>query len=143
MLTRKMSKILILQGLIAAGKTTFAKELVEKGWKRVNKDDIRAMIDNSHYSRQNEKLVLEIRDMIIDLSLINGYNVVVDDTNFEAKHFKQMALIADINEAELEVKSFKTPLRECIERDSKREAPVGEKLIRRMYDRYVAPQKSQ
>jgi len=138
-----MSKILILKGLPASGKSTYAKELVEKGWKRVNKDDIRAMVDSSHYSRNNEKLVIEIRDMIIDLALIHGHNVVVDDTNFEVKHFKQMSLIAEINDAEVNVKFINTPLNECIRRDKKREAPVGEDVIRHMHDRYLNPQKSQ
>jgi len=138
-----MNKVLILQGLPASGKTTYAKELVDKGYKRVNKDDLRAMVDNGKYSRKNEKLILEMRDMLIDLSLINGYDVVVDDTNFEKKHFKQIALIADINEADLDVKIFKTPVEECIERDSKRENPVGEEVIMNMFNRYIKPHKSQ
>ena len=36
----------MLQGLPASGKTKYARELQADGWKRVNKDDLRDMIDN-------------------------------------------------------------------------------------------------
>ena len=49
----KMSKLLILKGLPASGKTTEAKRLViEENFKRVSKDDLRAMIDNSKWSKE-------------------------------------------------------------------------------------------
>ena len=138
-----MNKIVVLQGIPASGKTTYALELVKQGYKRVNKDDIRSMIDNGEYSTINEKLVLEIRDMIIDLALINGYDVVVDDTNFSEKHFKQIDLIASINEAEISVKRFDTTLKTCIERDKLRGGGVGEEVIADMYKKYIIPRKSQ
>lgn len=84
-----------------------------------------------------------MRDMLIDLALINGYNVVVDDTNFEAKHLKQIKMLSEINEAEVEVKVFNTTLEECIERDKNRENGVGESVIRDMHERYLSPHKSQ
>jgi len=53
-------KVLILKGLPASGKSTYAKELVAKGnWKRINKDDLRAMLDCSKWSKANEKFVLQ------------------------------------------------------------------------------------
>ena len=55
-------KVIVLRGLIASGKSTYAKQLVEKlGWKRVNKDDLRAMVDNSIWSDKNEKEILTAR----------------------------------------------------------------------------------
>ena len=132
-----MNKVVILQGLIAAGKSTYARELVEKGYKRVNKDDIRAMVDNGKYSRDNERLVNDIRDMIIDLSLVHGHDVVVDDTNFAKFHINQIKLIADINGAEVEVEKIEAPLEECIARDAKRKKPIGEEVIRKMYNKYL------
>jgi len=138
-----MNKVLILRGLPASGKTTHAMELVKRGYKRVNKDDLRAMIDGGRYSGKNEKLILEMRDMIIDLALIHGYDVVVDDTNFAQKHFDQIASIAEINGAELEVKVFDTPLKDCIRRDARRKNKVGERVIREMHDRYIADYEEQ
>ena len=64
----RMSKLLMLRGLPASGKSTYAKELADKGWIRVNKDDLRAMLNNSNWSKGNEKRVLKLRDDIIALS---------------------------------------------------------------------------
>ncbi|MFN5657022.1 MAG: AAA family ATPase, partial [Pseudanabaena sp.] len=50
-------------GLPASGKSTWAKEKVNKSpniIKRVNKDELRAMLDNSYFSKGNEKFVLDI-----------------------------------------------------------------------------------
>lgn len=136
-------ELLILQGLPASGKTTYARELVEEGYKRVNRDEIREMLDNGKYKRSYEEMVRESRDAIIDLALINGFNVVVDDTNFENSAFEQLSLLADINDAEISVKVFKTPLEECIKRDKNRENSVGEDVITRMYNKYLKPRETQ
>src|SRR5207245_9019847 len=60
-LFRSHMKLLLLKGLPASGKSTYAKELVLKGWKRVNKDDLRAMIDNGKWSHSNEDIIKEDR----------------------------------------------------------------------------------
>lgn len=133
-----MSKLLILKGLPACGKTTFAKELVNKGWKRVNKDDMRMMIDGSKWSRNNEKNILTLEKDLALFMLDSGFNVVVDDTNFA--HEKAWKEVADNIKAEFEVKFFDVPVMECVERDSKRgDKSVGAKVIFRMYDQYLRP----
>ena len=48
-----MIKVYITKGLPGSGKSTWAKETVDKypnSYKRINKDDLRAMIDNSKQS---------------------------------------------------------------------------------------------
>jgi predicted kinase len=136
-----MSKILLLKGLPASGKSTFAKELARQSdWKRVNKDDIRAMADDSKWSKANEKLVIEWRDMLIWNSLANGYSVVVDDTNLHPKHLERMHQIArefSGNKVEVEEKFFDVSVEECIKRDLGRNNSVGEKVIRTMYNQFV------
>lgn len=129
----------MLKGLIASGKTTYAKELVAKGWKRVNKDDLRAMIDDSKWSKNNEKDIMEARDLLVIHYLDNGYNVVVDDTNFHPKHRETLIEIADNCDAEFEEKFFDVPVYECIERDAKRgDKSVGSKVILGMYFRFLS-----
>jgi predicted kinase len=137
-----MSKLLMLKGLPASGKSTYAKELVSKGWKRVNKDDLRAMIDSSKWSKENEKNIIEARDLLVIQYLDSGFNVVVDDTNFADIHAETLAEIADNcdNDVTFEVMFIDTPLIECIRRDALRgDKSVGDKVIMGMYTRYVEP----
>lgn len=130
-------EILILKGLPGSGKSTFAQELVSgnPGWRRVNKDDLRKMFGG--YKPKHEKEILNWRDTIIEGSLNDGWNVVVDDTNFHPKHEACIRAIAAKYKAKVEVHFIDTPLDECIRRDARREEPVGEKVIKKMWRDYV------
>jgi hypothetical protein len=182
-------KLILCKGLPASGKSTWARELIDKEpekWKRINKDDLRLMLDNNKWSKKNEQCVLKIRDLLIKQFMEDGYNIIIDDTNLDPKHEKRMREIVekynqlwlrtDLNEScdtcghlpargnvvyedsgrrplcpqcnshkekyELEVKFFDISLSEAIDRDNKRTVGhVGQKVIRGMYDRYVAPLK--
>lgn len=133
-------KLLMLKGLPASGKSTYAKELVDKGnWVRVNKDDLRASLHNSHWSKGNEKFILELRDVIVGTNLRSGKNVVVDDTNLAPKHEINLREMAKLHKAEFEVKTFDAPLKELIARDLKRSNSVGERVIMQMYNQFIKP----
>lgn len=132
-------KLLALVGLPASGKTTYAKTLVAKGWVRVNKDDLRAMLHDSKFSKANEAFVLKLRDDVIVRALTSGQNVVVDDTNLDAKHVIQFQNIATTFEADFDYKFFDVSVKECIKRNALRDKPVPEKVIYSMYERYLAP----
>lgn len=132
-------KLLALRGLPGSGKTTYAKELVNKGWVRVNKDDLRAMLNNGKFSKDNESYVLSLRDEIIISSLVQGKNVVIDDTNLDPKHLIAFESIAGEFLADFEIRFFDTDLQECIKRNSLREKPVPEKVIYAMHERYLTP----
>lgn len=135
-----MSKLLMLKGLPASGKSTYARELVEQGWKRINKDDLRAMIDSSKWSKANENQITEARDLLAIQYLDEGYNVVIDDTNFADIHAETLAELADNCDAEFEEMFFDVPVMECVERDAKRgDKSVGVEVIMRMYNQYLKP----
>lgn len=131
-------KLIMLKGLPASGKSTYAKNLASKGYIRVNKDDLRAMLHNGKWSGKNEKQVLAIRDAIIVTSLSDGKSVVVDDTNLDPKHEQTLANIAKEYKASFETMRFDTDVEECIKRDLARANSVGERVIRRMYQKYMA-----
>lgn len=136
------AKLIFLQGLPASGKTTWAKEVVRDSdgkIKRVNKDELREMIDGGKWSREREAQVLDIRNNLVFMWLSMGYDVIVDDTNFEPKHEEKMRELADHYDAEFEVKFFDVPVDECIKRDGERPKPVGEAVIRGMWNRYLKP----
>jgi len=140
-----MPKIIMTRGLPASGKTTWAKEQVLKSdgkTKRVNKDDLRAMINAGKWSRHSEKQILDIRNRIIDYYLSKGYDVIVDDTNLNPEHEKTLRgfTMDDQYSAGFEIKDFTgVSLDECIKRDQSRPNYVGEKVIRRMYNTFLAP----
>lgn len=132
-----MSKVILTKGLPASGKSTWA--LDQSGTVRVNKDSIRMMLygaPNCGYGK--EKRVLKMRDALIRKALQEGEVVIVDDTNFSPKHEKRIEQIAKEFNVPVEWKDFTdVPLNVCIERDSKRANPVGEKVIREMWMRYL------
>lgn len=137
-----MSKIILTVGLPGSGKTTWANEEMAKNpgrYKNVNKDDLRAMIDNSHWSRKNESFILAVRDQIVRQALKDGLDVIVSDTNLDSSHKEQMLkIVADFPGTTVEEKSFlDVSIDTCIERDLKRSRSVGEKIIRQMYERYI------
>lgn len=138
-----MKKVLILKGLPASGKSTFAKSL---GYKRINKDDLRSMIDDGKWSKSNEKLIVFLRNMLLKYLMQEGQDIVIDDTNFNPKNKQQIQVQIALNnefgehQYELEEKFIDTPLEECIKRDSKRDKPVGKKVIVEMWSRYLKPE---
>jgi predicted kinase len=133
-----MAKLLILKGLPASGKSTHAFELVKKGWKRVNKDDLRAMVDGGQWSHKNEEIIKNVERYIVAHFLHIESDVVIDDTNFGYEEYWKE--LADLEGSDFEIKFFDVPLLECIERDAKRgEKSVGGKVIQRMYDKCLKP----
>ena len=86
----------------------------------------------------------------MDEAMLAGYDIVIDNMNLNKKTLKEIEdLVKEFNEwialsplaeshrYEIEYKSFlDTPLEVCIERDSKRENPIGEKVIRDLYAKY-------
>lgn len=134
-------KVLILRGLPASGKSTYAKELVAKdhNWVRVNKDDLRAMMNGGVFSRKLEEQIIITERELAENALKIGKSVVIDDTNFNLTHERYFRQLARYYKAEFEVKFFDTPLEECIKRDNKRPNGVGETVIRRMYNQYLKP----
>lgn len=140
-----MQKLTYTKGLPASGKDTWANEKIAKETnriKRVNKDDIRAMLDNGKWSKGNEAFVLKVRDLIIEEALVSGYDVICSDTNFAPQHEKTFRDMAEaLNGLGLNIKVeeqfFDVDVETCIERDLKRQRSVGEKVIRTMYNKYL------
>lgn len=128
--------ITLTVGLPASGKTSWAKEQQEldPSIVRVNKDDLRAMLHRSVWSKQNEKSVLALRDQIILDALAQNRSVIVDDTNLTPRHFARIDQL--VREAGYSVVitelEFDTDTETCIRRDLQRPNSVGEAVIRRM-----------
>lgn len=128
-------------GLPASGKSTWAKEQVKQNprkVKRVNKDDLRAMLHAGEWSRKLEDDIIAARDELIGCFLADGKDVIVDDTNF-GPHKEKLKALADLYDARFEVQDFTdVPLQTCIDRDSARgDKSVGAAVIKKMWRQYV------
>lgn len=132
-----MSKLVLLRGLPASGKSTHALKLVMQGYKRVNADDLRLMVDNGNYTKANEKYITDVMQTMAALALQGGFSVVVDNTNFNPFHIKYFKALCRDLRAELEIVDIKTPLEVCIQRDLERtKGRVGKDVITKMYNRW-------
>jgi len=140
-----MQKVIITKGLPASGKSYWADEYIRENpdFVKIEKDqirkDARLFKDGTYvHKRGDEEIVIKERDRLIREALANGKSVISSDTNLFKKHVTQISNIARQNNAEVEVLSFlDVPLKELIERDQKRENPVGEQVIRRMFHTQV------
>lgn len=135
-----MLKIYLPVGIAACGKSTWAKEEVRKdpeGTTRVNRDDLRNMLSNYHFTDANEKLVNDVRNAAFRAALKRGRNVILDETNLSEKNFPEACKIAAESGRECMVieKPFYIELEEALERNSKREgtAKIPDEAIHRMW----------
>lgn len=136
-----MAKLTIVRGLPGSGKTTWAKAQLD-AW-RVNRDDIRAQYtgvwDYGHDSM--ERLVTVLQQQLVVELLSRGCHVIVDDTNLDWRHVQILIgwarSVRDVS-VQVEVKEFlHVPVWMCIARDAQRLNPVGEDVIKGMYDKYM------
>lgn len=142
----KSKKLLILRGLPASGKSTYAKSWVEHGHlsrTMVERDQIRkngSLFKDGVYNhkRGDEGIVIREQKRLIEEAFAEGKSVVVSDTNLSYKTISRLMNIAEANDATVRFKDFlDVPLDVLIERDSKRENSVGESVIRRMFHQSV------
>lgn len=134
-----MTTLTITRGLPASGKTTWARQ--QPAW-RVNRDDLRAMLNDEwpYGDTRAEDLLTSIQHHAIQTLLSIGFEVVVDDTNLHPLHVDAFRTIAAECDADLRIKDFThVPLETCLERDAARPNPVGEQVIRGMWEKYLAP----
>lgn len=132
-----MTKLIMLQGLPASGKSTVAKELCSsKKTARVNRDLLREMLHFGEYSGANEGAVVEAEKAIAETLLLDGVTVIVDDCNLNPANETMWRNVASGVGVDFEIKEVDTDIEECIKRDKWRANSVGESVIRGMALQY-------
>lgn len=137
-----MAKLTIAKGLPGSGKTTWAKR--QQGAWRVNRDDVRAQYTSAwdFLNFDRERAVTAIQRQMVLVLLASDEWVIVDDTNLHLPHLTEVmswATEAGLSKGDVTFKDFTdVPVELCIARDAARPNPVGEAVIRRMHDRYLA-----
>lgn len=146
-----VNKIILCRGIQGSGKSTWAKQWVAEDPNhrvRFNNDDIRNML-GVYWVPARESIVYELRYQFLQSAMSYGYDIVIDNMNlndkevefykrFIERHNNPQCVIPDMVQSHyiLEFKDFKTPLEECIERDSKRPNPIGAEVITATYNKY-------
>jgi len=138
---KKLNTIWMTVGLQASGKSTWARDLVSNSNGKVvniNKDDLREMLHCSIHSKGREHLVLALQEAMIDVTLAEGKDCVISDTNLNPIHIERITnKFSDRAKIVINDSFLSVSLEECIRRDALREKPVGEKAIRDTYNRWL------
>lgn len=130
-------KLILTKGLPASGKTTWAKEYIQKYPETANlcKDDLRLQLSSTN---KREKRIIKVRDLLTEHYFEQGYSVIWSDTNLNPVHLRRATELAKQYQAELSVKDFTdVSLTECICRDLLRSNSVGQQAIEQMYYDYL------
>lgn len=129
--------IYFYKGLPACGKTTHARDwqlaIGSKHLATICKDDLRAMLHQSEFNKTNEDQVLRIEYAIVLDCLMEGRDVSIHNTHLNTSHEDRYRKLAAQHGYAFEVIDMTdVPVSVCIARDSLRDKPVGEEVIRRL-----------
>lgn len=137
-----MSRLIILQGPPASGKSTWARE-------QQAKDPIHTVIVNRDSIRNGrgvycipsqEDYVTAIEDASIKAGLDAGYTVIVDSTNLCEAAITRVAELEKEYGLKAEYKEFYVPFSVAVERDRKRGllggTSIGQHAVKRFYSKY-------
>ncbi len=133
-----MSKMIIMQGLPASGKSTRALELqLEMGNAvRINKDLLRTMLHFDKFNGRNEGITGDAARALARHFLTHDVNVIIDDTNLNPRTLQSWKDLAKELEAKVQIEKLDTPVIECVLRDNAREKQVGSTVIKNMALQY-------
>lgn len=133
-------ELVMLKGLPASGKSTWAKDQIRKSTRptiRINKDELRVMLHDGRWSKERETTIVGTRNWLATTALNNNQSVVIDDTNFAPVHEQQLYQIAIEANADFRIVTFDVGMEVCISRDESRLHSVGRAVIEDMYHKYV------
>lgn len=134
----KNNKILILIGIPASGKSTWASDFVSRndGFIRVSRDDFRYMLKNSGVCEPKiESMVTDLVNESITHALLRKLNVILDNTNLKESHIDDIVNKFKYS-ADIDYRVFDISLEKALDRDEKRDKKVGKLAITKMFKDY-------
>lgn len=130
-------KIIVLQGPPACGKSTLARKLHAE-----NKNNVIICRDSIRESRgdywlpEQEFYIDVIEEMQVKTALDCDLTPIIDATNLNKKTIQKWENIAKMFNCKIEYIECILPYAEALERDSLRSRKVGEKVLRKFYQKY-------
>lgn len=138
-----MTKLIIMVGLQASGKSTHAEKiaLLEDAF-LVESDYLRGLYFHGNQDKVTHQKLFELIHSIVLGAFDKDESVVLDATNLSYKH--RMELIKKVKskypKVQIVAHVVMTQFDICVERDAKRERTVGEAVIKRAREGFTMPQ---
>ncbi len=135
--------LIILVGLPASGKSTFAFKLKEElelkfhnKVKVIDPDIIREKVFPNSFDFKNEPQIREKNILSVRKHLNKGYIVISDDLNYYSSMRHDLKLIADSLNIKFYIIHISTPLRLCVKRNEERGKPIPNEVIENIYNKF-------
>lgn len=131
---------IMIVGLPASGKSTYAKELSEKYNANIHSSDvIREELSGDVNNQNINSKVFQTLHSRIKEDLRNGKNCIYDATNINYK--RRMAFLQELNKIPCKKICIlmATPYKECLKRNTERDRKVPEEVIEKMYRHFDVP----
>lgn len=140
-----MSRMTLMHGIPAAGKSERAKEIMKEqgGTVRINKDLLRTMLHFDKFNGKNERITSDVAYKLAEFLIGKNLNVIIDDTNLNPTVHQSWKDLGHMLGAKVHTEDIDTPIGECLVRDGNREKSVGSHVIIKMALQYKEFMKGQ
>ena len=135
--------LIILVGLPASGKSTFAfklKQILELKFqnkvKIIDPDKIRDEAFPNSFDFKNEPKIREKNIELIENSLRKGEIVISDDLNYYSSMRHDLKLVADSLNTKFYIIHISTSINLCLKRNEERGTPIPSKVIEKIYKKF-------
>lgn len=131
-----MSKLILMRGLPASGKSTRAREIQADtpGSVIVSRDEIRLQLYGVYSGSQiDESNVTEVETAMVMAALRGGKTVIVDAQHLYQKYINRWQKLG----YPVEIEEMHSPLEDLRERNASREDHVPESYLRKQWDKFT------
>lgn len=129
-----MKKLIILVGIPGSGKTTLAKKIEARGYLCLNADSIRQELWGNALDQREPEKVFGILYRQLEELLALGKDIVIDNTNLNAKQRKPiLELATKAGYTDIQLWLLDVPLDLCLERNKNREKAVPDDVVANLF----------
>lgn len=146
--------IVLVAGLPASGKSTFARQVFAKtGHRRVNRKEIRRFLysmshfgepwHESNFNESDEALVKHVERRILEHLLHAGQRILADNTSVTVASRVDYVQMARQFKKRIGIIYLNAPVQKCLEQNRKRDDPVPEGVISNLFASVQMPSRTE